>query len=77
MVGDSRATSSPCSAPYLRGWELGGDAPVGGGGEELLPQNVLQLLGQHLLLLHAAVVLQGQDHWEFGSLGSNECFCPP
>lgn len=71
MVGDGRATSSPCSAHYLWGWEPGGDASISGGGEELLPQNVLQLLGQHLLLLHAAVVLQGQDHWEVRSLGSN------
>lgn len=70
-MGDSRATSSPCSAHYLWGWELGGDAPVGGGGEELLPQDVLQLLGEHLLLLHAAVVLQGQNHREVGSLGNN------
>ena len=48
--------------PYLRGWELGGDAPIGGGGEELFPQDVLELLGQDLLLLHAAMVLQGQDY---------------
>lgn len=48
--------------PYLWGWELGGDTPIGGGGEELFPQDGLELLGQDLLLLHAAVVLQGQDH---------------
>lgn len=58
------------SAPNLRGRQLGGDAPVDGGGEELLPQDVPELLGQHLLLLHAAVVLQGQDHWVRGGLGS-------
>jgi len=57
--------------PYLWRWELGGDAPVGGGGEELFPQDGLELLGQHLLLLHAAVVLQGQDHWVVRGLGSN------
>lgn len=56
--------------PYLRGRELGGDAPVDGGGEELLPQDVPELLGQHLLLLHAAVVLQGQDHRVGRGLGS-------
>lgn len=50
----------PC--PYLWGWQLGGDTPINGGGEELFPQDGLELLGQHLLLLHAAVVLQGQDH---------------
>lgn len=48
--------------PYLRGRELGGDAPIDGGGEKLFPQDVLELLGQDLLLLHAAVVLQGQDY---------------
>ena len=57
--------------PYLWGRELGGDAPIGGGGEELFPQDGLELLGQDLLLLHAAVVLQGQDHRVVRSLGSN------
>lgn len=55
--------STAAFCPYLRGWELGGDMPISSGGEELFPQDGLELLGQDLLLLHAAVVLQGQDHW--------------
>ena len=56
----------PCTAvlcPYLWGWELCGNVPIDGSCEELFSQDVLELLGQNLLLLHAAVVLQGQDHW--------------
>lgn len=56
----SGRTEKPCTAvlcPYLWGWELGGDMPIDGSGEELFPQDVLELLGQDLLLLHAAVVL--------------------
>lgn len=62
----SGRTEMPCTVvlcPYLWGWELGGDMPINGSGEELFPQDVLQLLDQDLLLLHTAVVLQGQDHW--------------
>lgn len=64
-------SSTATLCPYLWGWELGGDAPISGGSEELLPQDGLELLGQDLLLLHAAVILQGQDHWVVRGLGSN------
>lgn len=70
----SGRTEMPCTAvlcPYLWGWELGGDVPIDGSGEELFPQDVLELLGQDLLLLHAAVVLQGQDHRVVRGLRSN------
>lgn len=80
---DSRAISSPysqagqqcpawsCSVPYLWGWELGRNSPVDGGGEELFTQDCLELLGQDFLLLHAAVVLQGEDHWVIRGLESS------
>lgn len=70
----SGRTEMACTAvlcPYLRGWELGGDVPIDGSGEELFPQDVLELLGQDLLLLHTAVVLQRQDHGVLRGLRSN------
>lgn len=49
--------------PYLRRGQLSGQQPIQGGAQQLFPQDLGQMLCYDLLLLPAAVVLQGQDDW--------------
>lgn len=47
--------------PYLWRGKLSGQQPIQGGAQQLLPQDLGQMLCYDLLLLPAAVDLQGQD----------------
>lgn len=61
--GDREAWPEGEEGPYLGGGQLSGKLPIQGGAQELLPQDLSQVVCYHLLLLPAAVVLQGQDDW--------------
>lgn len=50
---------------YLGRGELSGQQPIQGSAQQLLPQDLGQMVCHDLLLLPAAVVLQGQDDWIF------------
>lgn len=47
----------------LRRWEACGHAVAQGRGDEVTAQDGAHVVRHDLLLLHAAVVLQGDDHW--------------
>lgn len=53
----------------LRRGEVGGHGVPQGLCEQSAAQDGGQVLGHQLLLLNAAVVFQGQDHWELRGLG--------
>lgn len=50
---------------HLRRWQAVGGVSIQRLLEQLLPQDVAEVLGHDSLLLHAAVVLDGQDDWIF------------
>lgn len=52
----------------LRRWEIGGHAVTQGSGDECAPQHGAEVAGHDRLLLHAAVVLQGEDNRIIGRL---------
>lgn len=47
----------------LWGWEVCGHAVAQGGRDECAAQDGAHVAGHDFLLLHAAVVLQGEDDW--------------
>lgn len=46
---------------HLRRWQANGDLPGQRAFQQLLPQDVVEVLGHDSLLVDAAVVLDGQD----------------
>lgn len=62
---------------HLRRWQAVGGVSIQRLLEQLLPQDVAEVLGHDSLLLHAAVVLDGQDDWIFRYLleGSSKWVC--
>lgn len=52
----------------LRRWQVCGHAVPQWRGDQCTAQDGAQVLGHDFLLLHTAVVLQGEDHWVVGRL---------
>lgn len=57
-----------CGQTHLRWGDDGGHGAPERLRDECLTQDGDQVVGHELLLVHAAVVLQGQDHWVVGCL---------
>lgn len=57
---------------HLRGRQPHGDLSVQGTFQQLVPQDAVQVTGHDALLLHAAVVLYGQDDGVLGHLRGAE-----
>lgn len=56
----------------LRRWEICRHAVAHGSGNECTAQDGAHVAGHDSLLLHAAVVLQGEDHGVIGRLKKRE-----
>lgn len=65
-VGPMNSHSRTCAGgagSYLRRGQLHGQQPIQSGAQQLLAQDLRQMVCHDLLLLPAAVILQGQDDW--------------